>query len=627
MEDNINTSQSAYVQDDDFYHKKTKSVPKPPLDIGINYQGGLYDNIITGGQNGGLDISLIESFTSISQSRDTVYSLLDTMSEDPTVAAVLETYAEDATEENDEGRIIWCQADNQDVLKYVNFLLDSLNVDKNVYRWVFSLIKYGDVYLRLYRQSEIEEEEAENKRDTLNEDVKLIAYSNSDRYSHYVEMCPNPAEIFELTRFGKSYAYIEAPVAANTQKVDTLYNQYYRYSFNRADVKLYDATAFVHASLQDNSTRTPEEVELFKEETDFDGNVKSESKVYTVNRGQSILYNSFKIWREMMLLENALLLNRLTKSSIARIIGVEVGDMPKEEVPNKLMSVKQLFEQKAALNAGNSMAEYTNPGPMENNVYIPTHGGIGNISIQQVGGDVDVKGLGDIDFFKTKFYSGLRIPKQYLGDTDDATGFNGGTALTIVSSRYAKAVKRIQSTIIQAVTDMINLMLIDRHMESYINKFVIKMVPPTTQEEIDRREAIANRINTISDIMNLVSEVEDASAKLRILKSLLSDVISDEELNTVLQEQIDKLQEEEEQGEDTTPENAVSGSEEGGDNDFNFNFGGGGGGGGPDLDIGGEDFGGEEGSAEGSTEGGGEEILPTPADLGAGDFTDANMEI
>ena len=621
MEDNINTSESAYVQDDDFYHKKTKSVPKPPLDIGINYKGELYDNIIDGGQTGGLDISLIESFTSISQSRDTVYSLLDTMSEDPTVAAVLETYAEDATEENDEGRIVWCQADDQNVLKYINFLLDSLNVDKNVYRWVFSLIKYGDVYLRLYRQSEIEEDEKDEK-ETLNEDVKLIAYSKADKYSHYIEMHPNPAEIFELTRFGKSYAYIEAPLAANTQKVDTLYNQYYRYSFNKDDVKLYDATAFVHASLQDNSTRTPEEVELFKEETDFDGNIKSESKVYTVNRGQSILYNSFKIWREMMLLENALLLNRLTKSSIARVIGVEVGDMPKEEVPNKLMSVKQLFEQKAALNAGNSMAEYTNPGPMENNVYIPTHGGIGNISIQQVGGDVDVKGLGDIDFFKTKFYSGLRIPKQYLGDTDDATGFNGGTALTIVSSRYAKAVKRIQSTVVQAITDMINLMLIDRHMESYINKFAIKMVPPTTQEEIDRREAIANRINTISDIMNLISDVEDMSAKLRILKSLLSDVVSDEELNTVLQEQIDKLQEEEEQGEDTTPmggDSDFGGGESGGD--FSFNFGGGGGeSGGPDLDVGGE----EEPSGE---EGGGEEILPSPADLGAGDFTDANMEI
>lgn len=615
MEDNIYTSESAYVQDDNFYGKKTETVPKPQLDIGIDYNKTLQNKVISDGIATTLDISLIDSFSNISQSRETVYSLLDTMAEDPTVAAVLETYAEDATETNDDGRIIWCQSDNPDVLKYVNFLLDSLNVDKNIYKWIFSLIKYGDVYIRLYRNSEIGK--YDNKKESLKEDVKLVGYSPNDRYSHYVAMHPNPAEIFELTKYGKSVAYIQAPVATTNTKVDTLYNQYSRYVFKRNDILLFDATAFVHASIQDNTSRTPEEVELIKD--DSASSEGAPGDVYTVNRGQSILYNSFKIWREMMLLENALLLNRITKSSIARIIGVEVGDMPKEEVANKLMSVKQLFEQKAALNANNSMAEYTNPGPVENNVYVPTHGGIGNISVQQVGGDVDVKGLGDIDFFKTKFYSGLRIPKQYLGDTDDATGFNGGTSLSIVSSRYAKAVKRIQNTIIQAITDMINLMLIDRHMESYINKFSLKMVPPTTQEEIDRREAVQNRISTIGDIMNLVSDIEDMSAKFRILKSLLSEVVYDDELNTVLQEQIDKLTEQEEDGEDTTPEGSddfSSFDDGGGGADFNFDFGG--------ADVGGasevDDFDMED------TSGGEEGILPSPSDLGAGDFTDAGLE-
>ena len=615
MEDNIYTSESAYVQDDNFYGKKTETVPKPQLDIGVDYNKTLQNKIISDGIATTLDISLIDSFSNISQSRETVYSLLDTMAEDPTVAAVLETYAEDATETNDDGRIIWCQSDNPDVLKYVNFLLDSLNVDKNIYKWIFSLIKYGDVYIRLYRNSEIGK--YDNKKESLKEDVKLVGYSPNDKYSHYVAMHPNPAEIFELTKYGKSIAYIQAPVAATNTKVDTLYNQYSRYVFKRSDILLYDATAFVHASIQDNTSRTPEEVELIRDDSgEGDG---ASGDLYTVNRGQSILYNSFKIWREMMLLENALLLNRITKSSIARIIGVEVGDMPKEEVANKLMSVKQLFEQKAALNAGNSMAEYTNPGPIENNVYVPTHGGIGNISVQQVGGDVDVKGLGDIDFFKTKFYSGLRIPKQYLGDTDDATGFNGGTSLSIVSSRYAKAVKRVQNTIIQAITDMINLMLIDRHMESYINKFSLKMVPPTTQEEVDRREAVQNRISTIGDIMNLVSDIEDMSAKLRILKSLLSEVVYDDELNTVLQEQIDKLTEQEEEGEDTTPEGSddfSSFDDGGGGADFNFDFGGADMGGASEVD----DFDMED------TSGGEEEILPSPSDLGAGDFTDAGLE-
>ena len=631
MGNQIDNEQSVYAQPDDLYGKKTQSVVKPPLDIGVNYDGELYKNLMDG-LSSTLDITLLNSFTNLSQSRDTIYSLLDAMSEDTTIAAAIETYAEDITEETDDGRIVFCQSDDSDVYKYVTFLLDSLNIDKHVYSWAYSLVKYGDVYIRLYRKSDIEKDERdyivpEDKRrsiheqlddaneEILNEDVNVVAYSPADKYSHYVEMWPNPAEIFELTKFGKSYAYIEAPVATPI-KTDNLINSYYRYSFKRSDVNLYDATSFVHASLMDNSTRTPEEVELFKD----DDSLASGSGVkYTVRRGQSVLYNVFKIWREMMLLENAMMLNRITKSSIARIIGVEVGDMPKEEVPNKLMSVKQLFEQKAALNANNSMAEYTNPGPMENNVYVPTHGGIGNITVQQVGGDVDVKGLGDIDYFKTKLYSGLRIPKQYLGDTDDATGFNGGTALSIVSSRYAKVIKRIQSALTQAITDMINLMLLDKHLDSYVNKFSIKMVPPTTQEELDRRSAVQTRISTIGDIMNLVTDIEDMSAKFRILKSLITEVVPDEELGTVLDEQIAKLEAQEEEGEDTTDGESDTDFDafgEPGGNDFDFNF-----------DSGSAPSDDDFNTGETSEVDTAETILPTPADLGAGDFTDANLGI
>lgn len=624
MREDLINNDSAYIQDKELYDIKTTPVPKPPIDIGIEYKGELYQNIMDAEKASIIDASLIQSFSSISQSRDTIYSLLDTMAEDPTISAVLEIYAEDATETSENGRIIWCQSDDANVNKFITFLLDSLNIDKNIYQWVFSLIKYGDTYIRLYRKSEVEgtkdinikkplNEDLNSDTEQLNEDIKVIAFAKDDKYSHYVEMVPNPAEMFELTRYGKSYAYIQAPSATTAAKVDNMINQWYKYQFNQKDVNIYDATCFVHGCLSDNSTRTPEEVELFREDTTSG----SPSMSFKVKRGQSILYNSFKIWREMMLLENSLLLNRLTKSSIARIIGVEIGDMPKEMVAKKMMDVKQLFEQKTALNSENSMAEYTNPGPMENNVYVPTHEGKGNITVQQVGGDVDVKGLADVDYFTNKLYGSLRVPKQYLGDTDDSTGFNGGTSLSIISSRYAKAIKRVQSTVVQMITDMINLILIDRGLQSYINKFELHMVPPTTQEEIDKRENTSQKVQLVGDVMNLLSDIEDQSKKFRVLKSLLSDVISDEELILVLQECIDELEEQEEQGEDTTDGSSDVDYDSigGGGDDFNF-----------DMDFGGggeSDFDLDTTSTETSEE----ETLPSPSDLGAGDFTDANMEI
>ena len=105
---------------------------------------------------------------------------------------------------------------------------------------------------------------------------------------------------------------------------------------------------------------------------------------------------------------------------------------------------------------------------------------------------------------------------------------------------------------IQAITDAINLMLLDKGLDSYINKFVLKMQPPTTQEEMDRRDNMANKIAVASDIMNLLAEIEDASAKLRILKALLSNIITDPDVMDILQEQIDMLEQSEDMGIDTT---------------------------------------------------------------------------
>ena len=301
-----------------------------------------------------------------------------------------------------------------------------------------------------------------------------------------------------------------------------------------------------------------------------------------------------------------------------RIIGVEIGDMPKERVTPHLQQVKSLIEQKAAINVGDSMSEYTNPGPVENNVYIPTRGGQGNITTQQIGGDVDVKSLADLEYFKNLLYSGLRIPKQYLGDTDDATGFNGGTALSLVSSRYGKEVKRIQNTIIQALTDAVNLMLLDKGLSTYVGKFTVHMLPPTTQEEVDRRDNMSNQVGIVRDIMGILSDIENPVLKLKILKSMLSNVLTDQEVLQVIQEQIDELE-----AEGVTEESKEKDSFDA-DIDVNlrnkegnrFDFG--------DEDE--ETAEGEEADIETPEEAEGEEtILPSGEELGV-DLTDNNAE-
>ena len=133
----------------DLLGKSIESVPKEKPEIGIDTTDELAFDILEGSINNDVNLNKLESFTNIAQTRETLYSLIDTMSNDSRIASILETYAEDATESNDNGDIVWCESDNEDVKKYVSYLLDCLRVNKHAYEWVYSLIKYGDLYLKL----------------------------------------------------------------------------------------------------------------------------------------------------------------------------------------------------------------------------------------------------------------------------------------------------------------------------------------------------------------------------------------------------------------------------------------------------------------------------------------------
>lgn len=521
----------------------------------------LIDNIIEAGLSSQLDIAKLENFTSISNTRDQIYQLIDTMGQDSTVSAILKTYAENVCEPADNGHIIWCESADPNVSKYVNYILNVMNADKNMYGWAYSICKYGDLYLRLFRESDYVDDlfKANNvdmvnsTRSRLTEDyageekldeaVKLHMHPGQDPYSFYVEQVDDPGTLFELSRFGKTYGYVETPNEDSSLDVTTsLFGGQsmtgtYNFKMKSTDVNVWQADDFVHGCLEDNFTRYPETVELF---TNTDG---TKSQVYKVRRGKSLLYDNYKVWREKSLLESAALLNRVTRSSIVRKVGVEVGDMPKEQVKQTLHRVKEMMEQKSAVNVGNSMNEYNNPGPIENNIYFATHGGQGNITIEAVGGDVDVKNLADLDYWNNKFYSAYGVPKQYFGWTDDGAGFNGGTSLAILSSEFAKAVKRVQNALIQMVTDAINLFLLNRGLKSYLNNFTLKMKAPLTQEEIDYRSDLSNKVNAISSIQGLFTDIEDKARRLRILKALMGGLNYGDAIFTEIDAEIKAIEE------------------------------------------------------------------------------------
>ena len=568
MEDQEN---KAIVDDKKIYGNPTKAVPVPEPDIGLEDKHSVVSEMMGVSDSSQINTQVLNGFLDTSKRRDNQYDLIDQMCNDSIPAAILELCTEDTVTTNEDNNIVWVTSDNPIIQKSAELVLKSFQVNKNIPKWANSLIKYGDVYLKLFKKSEYDPDpifKKDDKKKLLKEDIKVHLTKDEDHFVSYAEMVDNPATMYELTRLGKTAGFIQTHLAEKSTQPDyvQLGVNNYRYTFKQQDIDVYEENKFVHGSLDSNVDRISEEVEIIRKDPDEimeeENSNKEETKVtYKVRSGRSFFYSAFRVWRIISLLQNSLILNRLTKSSIVRIIQMDTGNQGKEEIQPVLQALKEKIEQTMALNPGQSMSEYNDPGPVVNTIYLPKHGEVGAITTDQIGGDYDPKQLTDIDYFNNILFGTFGIPKQFMAFTDDGAGFNGGQSLTILSSRYAKKIIKIQQALIEMLTTLVNIIFMDRNLSSYINKFTINMQKPLTQEDLDRTEAESNTFRVVSDTLSLFSDVEDKAAKLKILKALIPQITDNAEILKILEEEIAKLEKNPETSDTGNNENNFGGDD------------------------------------------------------------------
>lgn len=480
-------------------------------------------------ENGSLlDADAISRFRTLSTDRNEKYEIYENMLSDATIAAAVEMYADDSTQYDPKtGKVIWVESSDPEIANAANRLLDVLQINEKAWRHIYSLCAYGDLYLRIYREKDNADYE-----DLLHIQPGVIRAKVQDTsrpMEEYVEYVDDPATIYDLQIKDKTSGFVRIRTSNKTNTgANYLYNGININQINIENVDFYDRRSFVHISLSESINRNPELLAI----TDTEN---GSTTVYKVKTGKSILADAYDSTQTLKLLEDSMLLSRLTKSALIRLLQIEVGDMPKPEVEALLRRVKNMIEQKIALNTNTGEARsYNSPGPMENIIYFPTKDGKGAITLNNLGGDVNIKDIADIEYFNNKKLSALKTPKQFL-NYDSPEGLGNGTSLTKVSSRYAHTVMRIQNAYKSGITTLLNLFFLDKDLD-YINKFTVKMVSPSTIEDIERDEQTSNRISQVSDIMNLISESVTEEGKFKVLVSLLSNYLNLSEISSIIQQ-------------------------------------------------------------------------------------------
>lgn len=498
----------------------------------------------------------IQQFREISGNREEQYKAFDEMEKDATIAAALKMYTDDATQYNLDGKIIWAESDDSNVAKFANRLIDVLRINENAWTHIYNLCKYGDLYLETFYDDEKVGATVHN-RPTKTYGTDVLTHKPGSRIEEYVQMVDNPASIFDLRKKGKISGFIHVK---EMDPESTNYSRVFSTSLSGTEQTILPSDKYIHIMLSEASNRYPETFEV--EFTDDDGNKVTQS--FKVSKGKSMLHDAFKSFRELKLMEDSVLMNRVTRSAITRILQIEVGDMPKNQVREKLRKVKQMIEQKNYMDKNSG--DFTNmatPGPVDNVVYVPTRQGDGAITSTTLGGDVDPKSLIDLDYYKQKLSGGLGIPLAYLeGTSGDGGGLSSGTALTKLDNRYARSIKRIQTAYISGIETLINIFAIRKGLTDYVNEFKIRMLSPSTIEDADRDEQLQQRITMTNDLISIISSNEDVYSKKtvrEVTEYLMSTFLNKPEVSDIL-----KSQEEENEEAD--------GIESNGDNDIDIDM-------------------------------------------------------
>ena len=480
-----------------------------------------------------LDMTTLNDFFTISQNRNDKYLGFEEMLEDPIIAAAVEMYADDATVYNANGDVIWAEGSDSTIVDAANRLIRVLDLNDKAWRHIYSLCVYGDLYLRLYNKGDQSDYSTMYNTNTNYSQLTIKPEDKRRKLEEYVEFVDNPACLFDLQNKDKTTGFIR--VADTTQiQTNTVFGTQTLQTISINNTIMYDRKAFIHISLSESISRNPELLKVEEGENQF--------TVYKVKSGKSILEDAYPVNQSLKLLEDSLLLNRLTKSAIVRLLQVEVGDMPKTEVTNFMHRFKNNLEQKMAIDKRTGLSKsYNSPGPADNIVYSVTKNGLGAVNVQTLGGDVNVKDIMDLDYFNNKKLAALKIPKQFLNfDSPEGIGGNG-VSLTKISSRYAHTIKRIQNAYIQGITNLINYFFMDYNLD-YVNKFTIKMVSPSTVEDEERSETLSNNINQVRDIMDLISDLPD-NKRMEVLSLLFSEKLNMTDVSSIIQEYTDSLKE------------------------------------------------------------------------------------
>jgi hypothetical protein len=332
---------------------------------------------------------MLESAMSYQQVRADLFRDYDSMDNDPILSSALNIFADESTPKNEHGDVLRINCSNENIKSILhNLFYDIMNIEFNLWPWGRNLVKYGDFFLQLEIAPELGI-------------INIV-----------------PMSVYEVSR-------VEGFDMENPQRVKFVYSPYTNpYGSTQAsNKKEYENYEVAHFRLYSDANFLP--------------------------YGKSMLEGARRVWKQLTLMEDAMLIHRIMRAPEKRIFKIDVGNIPPNEVDNYMQKIINASKKTPFVDA--ATGDYNLKYNMQNLIedyYMPVRGNDNGTSIDTLKG-LEYNMVDDLNYLKNKLMAALHIPKAYLGYEED---ISGKATLASQDVRFAKTIERIQKVLVSELT-------------------------------------------------------------------------------------------------------------------------------------------------------------------------------
>jgi hypothetical protein len=252
--------------------------------------------------------------------------------------------------------------------------------------------------------------------------------------------------------------------------------------------------------------------------------------------GSSVLEAARRIWRQLILVEDAMLVYRVVRSPERRVFYVDVGNVPPEDIPNYMEQVQSTLKKAQVVDKDTGRVDLRyNPLSVDEDYYLPVRGAESGTKIDTLAGGANATAIEDVEYIQKKLFAALKIPKAYLGYDE---GLGAKATLSQEDIRFSRTIARIQRTVIAELNKMAVIHLFCNGFEGEdLLDFTLRLSNPSTIAQQQKLELYRSRF----EIATSAAGTEGLVSRDWMRKTLFN--MTDEEIQILEKQRLeDKLE-------------------------------------------------------------------------------------